>query len=501
MSYRNSIPFNAYLKPAPLPYAALLDDLRIKLKALPTFKYWKTIHEQHLVLVLQNLHLAYQMSPETYVAYSRNKNDYSKADAGRAPFKVSYGATKRVVDGLAELGLVEGTTGIFYDDDSDPVNPLLAYVARMRATPILASSFPGAEVADLRLASLEKELIVLRDKSKAIVPFTENEEILDMRENLQTINALNQSHFIALCVLDEEFQNIFRRINSDRYGGQATSDIYFGNTDVRRVFCNGTFAEGGRFYGGWWQNLPKEYRKFIRIDNRMIEELDYSCLHPTLLYLEDGLPVPDGDMYEVLGFPPEARKFLKISMNIILNTKSRTSAKRAIRQDQRKNPDYPPIPEGMTIDQIFDGFLQKHSGISKHFFMVVGTRLQRIDSDIAAAVMLKLVQKDIPVLPLHDSFLVSRIHKDDLAVAMNEAVSERYQTQIKVKLDETAWDFIYDIGIEDEYDRDIERYEREAVRDLNKSFLEYNRQYKRYKGTQKNPTTAINPVLTVITGQ
>jgi len=426
------------------------------------------------------------------VAYSRNKNDYSKAGARKAPFKVAYGATTRIVDGLTELGLVEGTKGIYYDDDSNPQNLLAAYVSRMRATPVLASSFPGTEIAVLRVVPREKELVVLRDKAGLDVPFAENEEIRVMRENLQLINALNKRHFIALCVLDEEFQNIFRRINSARYGGQATSDMYFGNTDVHRIFCNGTFDEGGRFYGGWWENLPKEYRKFIRIDNRMIEELDYSCLHPTLLYLEDGLPVPEGDMYEVPGFPPEARKFLKISMVILLNTKSRASAKAAIRQDQRKNPDYPPLPEGMTLDQVFDGFLKKHAGIAHHFFRMMGTRLQRIDSDLAEAVMLKLVRRGIAVLPLHDSFLVSRIHRDDLAVAMNDAISERYQTQIKVKLDPTAWDFIYDIGIEDEYGRDVEAYEREAVRDLNRAFLEYNRQFKQYQKAKKSLQTHIS---------
>jgi len=56
--------------------------------------------------------------------------------------------------------------------------------------------------------------------------------------------------------------------------------------------------------------------------------------------------------------------------------------------------------------------------------------------------------------------------------------------QIKIKADATAWDFIFDIGIEDEYGRDIERYEREAVRDMNRTFLEYNRQYRRFRESQ-----------------
>ena len=26
---------------------------------------------------------------------------------------------------------------------------------------------------------------------------------------------------------------------------------------LRRIFNNGSFQQGGRFYGGWWQNIPK----------------------------------------------------------------------------------------------------------------------------------------------------------------------------------------------------------------------------------------------------
>ncbi|MGD0845488.1 MAG: hypothetical protein ABSA06_14145 [Geobacteraceae bacterium] len=474
MSYRNSIPFNMNIKPDPTEYVGLIDYLRERLSSHRSIKSWRSIRERHLLLILQNLHIAYQMAPDTYVAYSRNKNDYSTEESRKAPFKVSYGATIRIVDALSDMHLIEGVKGIFYDDKNDPDNPLLAFVARMRATQQLYDMFPGGDVGSLRLVSKESELIVLHDADGKVIPFIDDEETQRMRENIRLINSVNRQHFIALCVLDVEFQNLFRRMNSERYAGQSSLGMYFCHTGVRRIFCNSTFEEGGRYYGGWWENLKWEYRKFIRIDNRMVVELDYSCLHPTLIYLEDKLPVPEGDMYEVPGFPPEARDFLKKSMNIILNAKNETSAMRAIRSEQRKDPDYPALPEGFTLRQVLDGFKKKHSGIERHFFSIIGRRLQRVDSDIAEGVMLRLVAGNIPVLPLHDSFLVSRLHKDALLRAMNEIVSERYGEDIKVKPDETAWNFIYDIGLEDEYDHDIERNEREAIN--NPSFTTYNQQ-------------------------
>lgn len=480
MSYLDSIVFNQYLQPDLKPYEALVADLRTKLKSLSSFKYWQKIHDQHLLLILQNLHLAYQMSPEIYVAYSRNKSNYSKPDAHMAPFKVAYGPTIKIVDGLFDLRLLEGVKGMFYDDPCDPNNPVLAFNARMRGIPLLTNHFPDADLVHVKEIPIERKLIVLRDENKKYIDFVENEETRMMRESVELINRVNRRHFIALCMLDEEFEKVLCRMAGDRYSGRATTDIILGNSEVYRSFCNGTFAEGGRFYGPWWQRLPKEFRKFMRIDNHVIHELDYSCLHSTLLYLEDGLPVPEGDLYEVPGFPPEARKFLKRSMNIILNTKNRESAERTIKRELRKNTEYPPLPEGLSLDRLLNGLVEKHSGIEHYLFKPMGNRLQRLDSDIAEQVMLKLVNQDIPVLALHDSFLVSRLHAGDLAVAMDEAVSERYGTLIKVKPDLTAWDLVFDIGIEDDYFRDVEVYETEAITNLSSLFSRYKRQYQRY---------------------
>ena len=33
------------------------------------------------------------------------------------------------------------------------------------------------------------------------------------------------------------------------------------NKFVRRIFNNGTFEEGGRFYGGWWQRIRWKLEK------------------------------------------------------------------------------------------------------------------------------------------------------------------------------------------------------------------------------------------------
>lgn len=45
---------------------------------------------------------------------------------------------------------------------------------------------------------------------------------------------------------------------------------------IYRVFNNQSFDEGGRFYGGWWQRVPSDYRKFITINWVPTRELEYT---------------------------------------------------------------------------------------------------------------------------------------------------------------------------------------------------------------------------------
>ena len=53
---------------------------------------------------------------------------------------------------------------------------------------------------------------------------------------------------------------------------------------LNRVFNNGTFDHGGRFYGGWWQRVDGKIRKDIRINNLATVEIDYSAIHVIMLY-------------------------------------------------------------------------------------------------------------------------------------------------------------------------------------------------------------------------
>ena len=58
---------------------------------------------------------------------------------------------------------------------------------------------------------------------------------------------------------------------------------------VRKIFSNGSFDKGGKFYGGWWQRISEKQREKILMDDRETIEIDYKSLHPVLAYAKKGI--------------------------------------------------------------------------------------------------------------------------------------------------------------------------------------------------------------------
>lgn len=56
----------------------------------------------------------------------------------------------------------------------------------------------------------------------------------------------------------------------------------------------------------------------------------------------------------------------------------------------------------------------------RYFGTGYGLKLQRLDSDIAEAVMLDLAKRGIPILPVHDSFIVHHGHENLLQRVMQQ---------------------------------------------------------------------------------
>jgi len=198
-----------------------------------------------------------------------------------------------------------------------------------------------------------------------------------------------------------------------------------------RVFNDAEFRTGGRFYGGWWQEIPSKFRDRITIDGKRTVQLDYSGLHPHILYHEKGLELKD-DPYQVSLIPSKNaedtegfRKFIKRCFNAMLNAEAEmTRPPKASKGKPKETLGH----WGVTWKQIVKTVIKRHPDIEGQFFTGAGLRLQRIDSDLCEAVVLAMIKcsPEIVVLPVHDSFIVHHGYKDELMGMMLGAYCVKY---------------------------------------------------------------------------
>ena len=145
-----------------------------------------------------------------------------------------------------------------------------------------------------------KEVVIVREKDdfllgKVTVPTPNNDTARNMRKDTHEIN-IKTSEFAIFPYLPDPI--IKQLIN-----GTDKKFCNFSNVTYRRIFAKGRLDKGGRFYGGWWQQIPSGYRSFIRIDGEPTVELDLGATVVTLLYSMRKVPLPP-DPYD-LGINPK----------------------------------------------------------------------------------------------------------------------------------------------------------------------------------------------------
>ena len=223
---------------------------------------------RHLKVVVLDLYIAYLGDPLVYVAYPRGSDAYGPGSRLRK-MHLGLDSMKKVIDSLSALGYLEDHGG-FKDRTTG-----IGYLSRMRATRRLISLIQDYDVVASMISRKDDDVIVLRDlEDKTDLLFDDNEEIVRMRKALRSYNTFLQGHRLGLSLSAEE---IGRILTERRCPG-----IDYTRNRLYRIF-NGDFSSGGRFYRGWWQNIPRDLRKYITIDGEPCSELDYSGQHLLLL--------------------------------------------------------------------------------------------------------------------------------------------------------------------------------------------------------------------------
>ncbi|WP_457938824.1 hypothetical protein [Mesorhizobium sp. 10J20-29] len=238
-----------------------------------------------------------------------------------------------------------------------------------------------------------------------------------MEANLLAYNQfVSQHHWIDILIPDRDFDALSRNVDDERdeFGDEDDGrwELMLGRNQLYRVFNNGRFTDGGRFYGGWWQGVPSRLREHLTINWYPTSELDYSNMQIAMLYSDSGLQL-EGDAYEIDGIPPTHRKLIKRTVFKIINAAGQIRA-----------PLRTQLPDGWTWNQLMEAVREKHRPIEHRFGTGIGIQLQKRDADIAESVMLTMMAEGILVLPIHDSFVVEEGRQQRLREVMIQAYND-----------------------------------------------------------------------------
>ena len=208
--------------------------------------------------------------------------------------------------------------------------------------------------------------------------------------------------------------------------GIKTLEFEIKNNFLHRVFnrASQNLDKGGRFYGAYHLGMPKQFRKSIQINGNETVELDFGGLHIRMLYHElekefegDPYTINDG-VIRSKEEQDEIREMYKLVSLISINAKKQ-GAHIAVR-DALEDAGFDTGNDISLILNMMDNFKVKHKDINEFLFSGVGIDLQNKDSLIMGKILMRLHEKEICGLPVHDSVICEKEHSDYLYKIMME---------------------------------------------------------------------------------
>lgn len=239
------------------------------------------------------------------------------------------------------------------------------------------------------LARQEEDIVIRDSITKEYLSTRPFKGITLLREDLNAYNRMLKQHTVT--VDGEKIDVSYKRVFHDSLKGSG------------RYYTNNSF-----------QTIKKEHRTEILIEGKPTAELDYSAIHPRILYTLEGVALEKTwKPYDPPGCDVD-RDIRKISLLIMLFSKDRHSAVWEI--SQKANILY------AEAENIVSALEKHNSQIAKHFYQKdLWKALQHYDSRIATEVLLTCVRRNICVLPYHDSFRVEEGYAEILYGVMFEA--------------------------------------------------------------------------------
>lgn len=245
----------------------------------------------------------------------------------------------------------------------------------------------------------------MRDLQGQVCDYIDDDQTRQMRTEVDHINRQMGCYQVDIDDANITITEHYLIIPHFAKGSGDPCSIYMPNRRpyLRRVFCRSSFDCGGRLYGPW-QNIPKHYRRRLTINGEPVTEPDFKCLHAQLLYAVAGRSIHETfDPYRADG--DFDRLYGKLALLIGVNARTIQATIRALAgaiQKERKE-DFLDVSYAAAI-------LRRVKEINDPIKQFIGSdwgvRLQKVDGDLAIRVIQACLKDGIPVLPVHDSFIV-----------------------------------------------------------------------------------------------
>jgi hypothetical protein len=380
-----------------------------------------------LRVLLLDLYVAWLNDPVLALGFSKNNNSYS-ADSRMDRIHIGNNIIK-VEEKLVIAGYVEELDGFHNSTGKNQ-----SYTTRIRHSQKLRDAFIKLSV-DLYDIDHHagKPLILIRERyeddegydQKRLLDYPTTPEVEQMRADLTAYNDLLRRSFIDIPSLDEPI--VPRPIEKGKRKGQVQIiSIGPDNKHVHRVF-NGTvddnWTKGGRFYGGWWLQIPRERRKEIHINDQPTVEVDYKAFHPNLLLknpVYDPYDLENLILPEIIKDLSNQRDVIKSLVLMAINADSAEKAFQAFRNDQKTGNLYKKLGND-HLKILLDAFTDRYPELKDQLNTGQALHLMNIDSKIASLVLNHFTEMDIPVLCIHDSFIIQKDKAKDLKEALEVA--------------------------------------------------------------------------------
>jgi hypothetical protein len=378
-------------------------------------------------VVLVDLYNTYKQDPKLSTGFARKHKDWVVNDRYNG-----QGIPRKIVDVVDAL---KKARYLRYEPGKskkagDDVNKR----SRIQPTKKLKDLFNGLDLSRNDIINHHKqETILLRNKDandeKSVnIKYEDTPATTRMRKVVESYNEMMLKHHVDVASLREP---IFVREHKNEKGEVTKEVIPIGPDHMftYRVFSRGDskFRKHGRWYGGFWQRLPKkrvDLRKDIYIDGEPTDEIDFSGLHPTLLALEHG-KLLDGDKYD-LGRTvldtvkmSEQRNIVKELVLIAINAKSKSETYAAYNAQNKDK-----TLTDAELDQLLAAFIEKYPFLQSELCSDKGIDLMYTDSQITEAVIRRFVEDNKPILPIHDSYIVKQSDRNFLKLVMKDACND-----------------------------------------------------------------------------